>query len=103
MFIVRQMPNEDTELKTRVEHKLKELIDRYSQQKEQIKSLNEEISVLKERLEATNQEVAELRKERKNLMTALQISGESEGKTAAIEQINGIVREIDKCLALLNQ
>ena len=97
------MPYEETELTARIEHKLKQLINRYSQQKEQIELLKQEVSTLKERLDASAQEIAELKQERKNLQLSLSLPGESESKANAIENINGIVREIDKCLALLNQ
>ncbi|MBE6340956.1 MAG: hypothetical protein E7069_09535 [Bacteroidales bacterium] len=97
------MPYEETELSVRIEKKLKQLINRYSQQKEQITLLEQEVTSLKERLESTKQENAELKQERKSLQMALSMVGEGENKTNAIEHINGIVREIDKCLALLNQ
>jgi predicted nucleic acid-binding Zn-ribbon protein len=83
--------------------KLDELIDRYNNLKQEVAELrkgNEELkSLLQERKERIKE--LEIKYERVKLSGAL--LGEGENAHEAKRKITELVREIDKCVALLNR
>lgn len=97
------MENQYSNLINEFESNLRNLIEKY-------KALKEENFTLKANLERKNEEVmlaykqiVDLRNDYNNLETAASLSGSLEEKDKAKQHINKLVREIDKCLTLLNE
>lgn len=85
------------ELKKKVKH----LITLYTSSLNRIRDLYEENEAIKIKLELIKNENKELKDKIKTLKTAKGISNE-EYTVEAKHQISRLVREIDKCIALLN-
>jgi predicted nucleic acid-binding Zn-ribbon protein len=83
--------------------KLDDLLDRYKILKEGFEELKKENEGLKNSLHVSEQNVKELENkyERSKLSGALM--GEGGNALEAKRKINELVREIDKCVALLNR
>ncbi len=86
-----------------LKQKFQVLRDRLGEQN----SSNEKLSVnnqsLVDKLREQEEEINELKKQNNTLKLAKAFSAESEESQEAKLQINRIVREIDKCIALLNR
>lgn len=86
-------------LKSRIE----KLFDEFGKIKRKNEALKEEIVVLQNRKEQLENELATLNTKYDNLKLAKAFeSGYGDPKVAR-QRINKIVREIDKCMALLNE
>ena len=83
--------------------KLDDLLYRYSLIKKEYEELKSENEALKESLQYSEANLNEMKKkyERSKLSGAL--LGEGENAVEAKRKINELVREIDKCVALLNR
>jgi len=81
--------------------KIDNLIKRYISSLEQNKSLQGSIEELRAQLEDVKRENKELKDKIKTTRVATAISG-GDGSYEAKLRINQLVREIDKCIALLN-
>ncbi len=83
--------------------KLDDLLNRYSALKDGFDELEKENEDLKKSLHESEMNLKELEKkyERSKLSGALM--GEGENAQEAKRKINELVREIDKCVALLNR
>jgi len=97
------MTNRYEELIHAFETRLRKLISEY-------KSLQEQNSLLKDELERkqtdlmhAHQEVLELRKNYDHLQTARNLGSSETERAESKQQIAKMVREIDKCLALLDE
>ena len=97
------MTNRYEELIHAFETRLRKLISEY-------KSLQEQNSLLKDELERkqtdlmhAHQEVLELRKNYDHLQTARSLGRSETEKDESKQRIAKMVREIDKCLALLDE
>jgi len=64
--------------------------------------LEEHIEKLQEQLSASNEKIISLEEQNRQLRLAKAVSGGNENPGEAKDKINELVREIDKCLALLN-
>jgi len=64
--------------------------------------LEEHIEKLQEQLSAANERISGLEEQNRQLRLAKAVSGGNENPGEAKDKINELVREIDKCLALLN-
>jgi predicted nucleic acid-binding Zn-ribbon protein len=64
--------------------------------------LEEHIEKLQEQLSASNERISGLEEQNRQLRLAKAVSGGNENPGEAKDKINELVREIDKCLALLN-
>ena len=58
---------------------------------------------LQDQLEKKRQNVSELKDKNKILKLSASLQGEEQDTQAARQRINELVREIDKCIALLNK
>ena len=58
---------------------------------------------MQEQLEKEQQSVLELKEKNKILKLSVSLQGEEQDTQAARQRINELVREIDKCIALLNK
>jgi chromosome segregation ATPase len=67
------------------------------------KLLEEKILNLKKEIEMLEQEKSELSRRNEQLKVATQLSSQNEERQEAKQKINFLVREIDKCIALLNK
>jgi hypothetical protein len=84
--------------------RIKEIIDLYENQKNINKELETNNSELKEKLILLENKVNEVEERNENLRLARAItSPEEDGVHEARIKVNRIVREIDKCIALLNR
>ena len=83
--------------------KLESLIANYQQLKEELKASNQKVDVLSKQLDDHNQTIQQLNEKNKVLKLSSSIQGKQEDNKAAKQKINELVREIDKCIALLNK
>lgn len=99
------MTNKYEELIHAFEAKLRKLITEYKSLKDQNSRLKEELERKQSDLMHAHQEVLELRKSYDHLQIAKNMtgSGSIEERNESKLRINKMVREIDKCLALLNE
>ncbi len=95
--------NHYTGLMYAFEEKLRKLMSAYLAQKEENKQLQEALLNERERLIRAHAELVELRKKNEHLTIAGSLSGSTEEKVQVKKQIDQMVREIDKCLALLDE
>lgn len=97
------MTDPNSELIVVLKANINKLIARYKGLEAEVKLLNEEKGRLTEQLELVNNDYTNLEQRFNNLkLTKDLVTGNSEtGETK--KRINQIVREIDKCIALLNR
>ena len=81
---------------------LNKLIEKNSQLIEDQKKLEVHIADLQEQLTDAQEKILRLEEQNRQLRTAKAVTGENESSDEAKAKINELVREIDKCLALLN-
>lgn len=77
-------------------------MEEYRSLKTQNAELRSKLNHTEESLIQAHIQLSELRKKNDQLVIAQQIGGPGEGKAEAKKQIDKLVREIDQCLALLN-
>lgn len=78
------------------------LISKQDQLVEDRKKLEEHIEKLQQQLSGSNEKIMSLEEQNRQLRLAKAVSGGNENPGEAKDKINELVREIDKCLALLN-
>ena len=87
-----------------LKNKIKTIIDLYENQKNISKELENNNRELKEKLILLENKVSDVEEKYENLKLARAIvSPDEEGTHEARIKVNRIVREIDKCIALLNR
>lgn len=86
-----------------LKQKFQSLKDRLEEQKESNNKLHAENQDLENKLRKREEELNELKQQNNTLKLAKAFTAESEESQDARLQINRIVREIDKCIALLNR
>jgi hypothetical protein len=92
------------ELITSLKGKIKNIIDLYEKQKKINRELENENKDLKEKLNLLENKVGDIEEKYHNLRLARAlVSNDNEGAHEAKIKVNRIVREIDKCIALLNR
>ena len=85
----------------RLERNVRLLIQRNKQSEEKLNSTRKELEELKEKSVLQDNEIEELVEKNKILRIA---SGSNDGSSREVKfKINEIVREVDKCIAKLNQ
>jgi chromosome segregation ATPase len=87
---------------TSLEFKVKRLIEQHSELKKDLRKYQDEIQELK----STNEQNQKTINELKDKITLLKIVKSTETKEGAVDaklKINEMVREIDKCIGLLNR
>ena len=87
----------------RLHNKITQLAAKYNETKEQYTLSLSHIEQLKEQLNAQSENLRHLEEKNKILKLSTSIQGEKEDNKAARKKINELVREIDKCIALLNK
>jgi regulator of replication initiation timing len=97
------MTNEDRLLLNELRNNINRLFQQYIEVETSKKLLAEEITALKQEISRLKNEKEALCRKNENLKIAnLMLSGSDENKMAK-KRLNTIVREIDKCIALLNR
>lgn len=97
------MTNRYEELISAFEIKLRKLISAYRSLQMENDKLQTELKQKHESLISAHGEILELRKKNAHLSLANQLSGSKEERAEAKKQIDKMVREIDQCLALLDE
>lgn len=77
--------------------------EKYRELEEEGKQLNRENRELREKVRHTEQELNEVKNKYGTLKIAKSLLASSEDKHDARIKVNKMVREIDKCIALLNR
>jgi Mg2+ and Co2+ transporter CorA len=84
--------------------KTKLLAERYQQQVKKNNQLEIELTELRNKLEQQNEIIKDLEERNKILKLAASLRGNTEEDVSSIKlKINQLVKEIDKCVALLNK
>jgi predicted nucleic acid-binding Zn-ribbon protein len=83
--------------------KLDELIDRYNNLKNEAADLKSGNEVLKGRLQQKEEKLKELEIKFERIKLSGALLGEGENAVEARKKIGELVREIDRCVALLNR
>jgi predicted nucleic acid-binding Zn-ribbon protein len=78
------------------------LLNEKEQMAEQLLKMNEMISGISQNIDSQNIDVTGLNSHRKNVILAKSSSGAADESSVMKKQINELVREIDKCIALLS-
>jgi chromosome segregation ATPase len=86
-----------------LKEKFQSLRERLKEQKNSTLTLDAEKKNLEDKLKDKEEEIKELKQQNNTLKLAKAFTAESEESQDAKLQINRIVREIDKCIALLNR
>jgi hypothetical protein len=97
------MNQESDEIVINLKKRIDELISLYKKSKEEKELLIHEKMELMEKIETLTREKNELEHHYDTLKLAKSLSSGSEDSHEAKLKINRIVREIDKCIALLNR
>jgi chromosome segregation ATPase len=84
-------------------YKIRKLISLYTQQKDEINVLKQERNNLTKQIEERDLKIDQLKEEIVKLKIAKSITTSDEESQEAKQKINKLVREIDKCIALLNR
>ena len=87
----------------RLQNKIERLVSEYQEVKSVNAQLKHKLLSLQDQLEKKQQNVSELKDKNKILKLSASLQGEEQDTQAARQRINELVREIDKCIALLNK
>lgn len=85
-----------------LETKVKKLSDAYVNGRAEIKKLKNDLNDMRETIENQKKTISDLEERYKVVKLAKSISGENGESRELKYKINELVREIDKCMALLN-
>ena len=87
----------------RLQNKLERLVSMHQEVKSANLQLKQKLFSLQERLDKEKQSVIELKDKNKILKLSASLHVEEQDTQAARQRINELLREIDKCIALLNK
>lgn len=87
----------------RLQQKVEKLVERYRASETTISSLNQQLSILQSQLEENQNRISDLKEKNKILKLSASLHGKGVDTKATKQQINELVREVDKCIALLNK
>ena len=82
------------------------LVERHNDALRKVEMLNGEVTALKHTITAKEAEIANLSEKNKIVKLARSLAGDAEGSEKSTElklKINELLREVDKCMALLNK
>lgn len=97
------MDNPNLDLVKKLEEKIDRLVQQYNSEKEKNRVLKGEVNNLSNKLEEEGKIYSDLEKRFDKLKMAKTLEASSEDVHETKLRINQIVREIDKCIALLNR
>ena len=87
----------------RLQQKVEKLVERYRASETTNLSLNQQLSSLQLQLEENKNRISDLKEKNKILKLSASLQAKGEDTKATKQQINELVREVDKCIALLNK
>ena len=87
----------------RLHNKLESLLANYQHLKEELNGSSQRVVELSKKLEVQNNTIQQLNEKNKVLKLSSSMQGDQGDNKAAKQKINELVREIDKCIALLNK
>ena len=87
----------------RLQKKLERLVSKHQEEKSSNLLLKERLLSLQEQLKKEQQSVLDLKDKNKILKLSASLHGEEQDTKAARQRINELLREVDKCIALLNK
>lgn len=87
----------------RLQQKVEKLVERYRASETTNLSLNQQLSSLQLQLEENQNRISDLKEKNKILKLSSSLQGKGDDTKATKQQINELVREVDKCIALLNK
>jgi predicted RNase H-like nuclease (RuvC/YqgF family) len=96
------MNNHTDDIISRLRNNFRRIIHQYELKKEEIRTLKLRIDELERQLSSITHENEELKNKYENTSIAKAFSDASGSNHDAKIKVNRIVREIDKCIALLN-
>jgi chromosome segregation ATPase len=97
------MSDQGLEELTLLNNKLEELFERYDDLRTKNRALTKENDTLKRYLQERDEKVKELEIKYERIKISGALMGDGEGAVEAKQKINELVREIDRCVALLNR
>lgn len=97
------MSERDSEELVLLNKKLEELFERYGAQKAMIADLKSENLLLRNHIQERDNKIRELEVKYERIRITGALMGEGENGIEAKRKINELVREIDRCVALLNR
>ena len=97
------MTEEDRLLLIDLKQNTQHLFGLHHQLEQENKMLQEELEELRKKIESLEQERLELGQKNEQLKIANQLLSGNEDNREAKQKINSLIREIDKCIALLNK
>ncbi|OFY62405.1 MAG: hypothetical protein A2Y71_02250 [Bacteroidetes bacterium RBG_13_42_15] len=97
------MSDQGFEELTLLNKKLEELFERYNDLRTKNKELKNENEVLERYLQESGEKLKELEIKYERIKISGALMGEGESAVEAKRKINELVREIDRCVALLNR
>jgi chromosome segregation ATPase len=97
------MSDEGNEELTLLNKKLEELFERYDDLRTKNKELKTENELIKRNLQEKEENIAQLEVKYERVKLSGALLGEGENAVEAKKKINELVREIDRCVALLNR
>jgi hypothetical protein len=97
------MSDQGSEELTLLNKKLEELLDSYSNLRTKNKELKNENELLQRNLQERNEKIKQLEIKYERVKLSGALLGEGENAVEAKKKINELVREIDRCVALLNR
>lgn len=83
--------------------KLEELFDRYNDLRNKIRDLKNENDLLRRYIEERDNKIKDLENKYERIKISGALTGNGGGAEEAKDRINELVREIDRCVALLNR
>lgn len=87
----------------RLQNKVERLVAKHQSLKELNQQLEKQLKQLGKQLKQQQESVQELEDKNKILKLSASLHGEEQDTKATRNKINELVREIDKCIALLNK
>jgi predicted RNase H-like nuclease (RuvC/YqgF family) len=97
------MVNPNIDLVVKLEEKIDQLVEKYRAEKEENKMLTSRLSQLTDQLVESSASYGTLQESFNKLKMAKTLESSTEDVKETRLRINQIVREIDKCIALLNR
>nr|WP_320000443.1 hypothetical protein [uncultured Draconibacterium sp.] len=97
------MTEEDHLLLNDLKRNTQQLFEKYNELEQKNKMLSEQVENLKQEIELMEHEKIELGRSYEQLKIANQILSERDETGEAKQRIDFLIREIDKCIALLNR
>ena len=86
----------------RLQKKIEKLVIKHEEFKSVNFQLNEQLVSLDYQLDLQKKNIQELKEKNKILKLSVSLQGDGQDAQSAKKKINELVREIDKCIALLN-